>query len=94
MKEHKEAKTKTKSEAAKPIREHEPDSAGIDMGANEIWVAVPADRSDTPVRRFEGFTRDLMAIVQWLIQAAYAAWRWNRPESIGFRSIKCWRMLC
>jgi transposase len=68
MKEPKEAKAKTKSEVSKSIREHEPNAAGIDLAANEIWVAVPADRSDTPVRRFEGFTRDLMAIVQWLIE--------------------------
>jgi transposase len=68
MKEHKEAKAKTKSQTSKSIREPEPNAAGIDLAANEIWVAVPADRSDTPVRRFEGFTRDLIAIVQWLIQ--------------------------
>src|SRR5258708_32606199 len=68
MKEPKEAKAKTKSEVSKSIREHEPNAAGIDLAANEIWVAVPADRSSTAVRRFEGFTPDLMAIVEWLIQ--------------------------
>src|SRR5258708_7802899 len=26
-------------------------AAGIDIGAEEIWVAVPADRSATPIRR-------------------------------------------
>jgi hypothetical protein len=90
MKKHKQAEPKTKSEAIKALREQEPDSAGIDLGANEIWVAVPADRDQKPVRQFGAFTQDLMAIVQWLIQAEYAAWRWNRLESTGFRFFSCW----
>jgi hypothetical protein len=36
-----------------------PDAAGIDVGAHEILVAVPADRDQEPVRSFETFTRDL-----------------------------------
>jgi transposase len=67
MKEHKKTKGKTKSEAHKSIREHQPNAAGIDLGAEEIWVAVPADRDKDPVRRFEAFTQDLKAIVQWLV---------------------------
>src|SRR5215470_13540585 len=68
MKKHKQAEAKTKSEALKGLGEQEPDSAGIDLGANEIWVAVPADRDRNPVRQFGAFTRDLMTIVQWLVQ--------------------------
>src|SRR6516164_5020940 len=68
MKKHKQAKAKTKSEAPKPMAEQEPDAAGIDLGANEIWVAVPAERDQKPVRQFGAFTRDLVAIVQWLVQ--------------------------
>ena len=67
MKEHKKAKAKAKSQATKAIREHEPNAAGIDLGAEEIWVAVPAERDQNPVRRFEAFTQDLKAIVQWLV---------------------------
>jgi transposase len=67
MKEHKKAKAKTKSQTTKVLAEHQPNAAGIDLGAEEIWVAVPADRDQNPVRRFEAFTRDLMAIVQWLV---------------------------
>ena len=44
MKKHR--KTKTKSEASKPLHEPEPDAAGIDVGANEIWVAVAPDRTE------------------------------------------------
>jgi transposase len=61
-------KAKTKSEANKPIHEPDPNSAGIDMGAKEIWVAVPPDRAQNSVRKFDAFTRDLVAIVQWLVQ--------------------------
>jgi transposase len=68
MKEYKQAKIKTKSEASKPIREADPNSAGIDIGAEEIWVAVPPERAENSVRKFDAFTRDLVAIVQWLVQ--------------------------
>ncbi len=32
-----------------------PDAAGIDIGATEIYVAVPADRDTEPVRSFRPF---------------------------------------
>ena len=43
-----------------------PDAAGIDIGAEEIFVAVPADRDSQPVRRFPTFTQDLNALADWL----------------------------
>jgi transposase len=43
-----------------------PDAAGIDIGAEEIFVAVPADRNSEPVRRFATFTQDLNALADWL----------------------------
>jgi transposase len=67
MKEHKKRKAKTKSQATKVLREQEPNAAGIDLGAEEIWVAVPSERDQNPVRRFEAFTQDLNSIVQWLV---------------------------
>src|SRR5258708_39333581 len=67
MKEHKKAKAKTKSELSKAIRERETNAAGIDLGAEGIWVAVPADRDANAARRFEAFTLDLVAIVQSLV---------------------------
>jgi transposase len=90
MKKHKQAKAKTKSEAIKPIREHEPDSAGIDIGANEIWVAVPTDRDQKPVRQFGAFTRDLKAIVQWLVQLGV---RSVAMESTGVYWIPLYQLL-
>jgi transposase len=68
MKKHK--KTKPKPKATKPLHQQEPDAAGIDLGATEIWVAVGPDRSELPVRRFGAFTQDLNAIVRWLLECA------------------------
>ena len=41
-----------------------PDAAGIDIGATEIFVAVPADRATENVRSFPTFTQDLY--IAWL----------------------------
>jgi transposase len=43
-----------------------PDAAGLDIGASELFVAVPADRDPDPVRSFATFTRDLNALADWL----------------------------
>jgi len=45
-----------------------PDSAGIDIGATEIYVAVPGDRDPDPVRMFPTFTVDLNRLADWLQQ--------------------------
>ena len=39
----------------------QPNAAGIDIGAEEIFVAVPPERDAEPVRRFGTFTCDLKA---------------------------------
>jgi transposase len=43
-------------------------AAGIDIGATEIFVAVPADRAAEPVRCFPTFTVDLERLADWLQQ--------------------------
>jgi transposase len=43
-------------------------AAGIDVGANEHWVAVPRDRATQPVQRFHAFTADLHQLADWLEQ--------------------------
>jgi transposase len=43
-------------------------AAGIDVGAAEIWVAVPAERATPSVRVFETFTADLQCAAAWLIE--------------------------
>lgn len=46
-----------------------PHAAGIDIGASEHYVCVPADTvpaGQSPVRRFGAFTQDLDQLVEWL----------------------------
>lgn len=41
-------------------------AAGIDIGAEELYVAVPADRDEDSVQVFGSFTTDLYALADWL----------------------------
>ena len=43
-----------------------PHAAGLDIGSEEIWACVPADRDPQPVRSFGTFTPDLYALADWL----------------------------
>src|SRR5208337_3250698 len=45
-----------------------PNAAGIDIGATEIYVAVPGDRDPQPIRMFATFTQDLNQLADWLQQ--------------------------
>jgi transposase len=47
-----------------------PNAAGIDVGADALFVAVPADRDPEPIRSFPTFTRDLNALADWLQRCA------------------------
>ncbi len=61
-------KRRGKSKAAPIPPVVHPDAAGIDIGATEIFVAVPVDRDQSPVRSFQTFTQDLCALADWLQQ--------------------------
>lgn len=43
-----------------------PNAAGIDIGARELFVCVPSDRADQSVRRFGTKTPDLEELARWL----------------------------
>jgi len=43
-----------------------PNAAGVDVGATEIYIAVPVDRDPQPLRHFSTFTGDLQAAATWL----------------------------
>jgi transposase len=45
-----------------------PHAAGIDIGATEIFVAVPVDRAAEYVRSFPTFTQDLYALADGAFQ--------------------------
>lgn len=49
-----------------PVPVLEPNAAGVDIGATEIYIAVPWGRDVQPVRRFQTFTEDLTAAADWL----------------------------
>jgi transposase len=59
-------KTKARSLPSRPVLNS--NAAGIDVGATEIYVAVPEDRDPQPVRSFTTFTQDLLALADWLHQ--------------------------
>lgn len=62
------AKSKRNKRPNQPDRSvFEPNAAGIDIGAREIFVAVPPDRDPNPVRKCETFTGDLHQMAEWLV---------------------------
>lgn len=58
--------SKQKTVAMLPVLE--PDAAGIDIGATEVFVAVPSERDPKPIRCFKTFTVDLQKLADWLEQ--------------------------
>jgi hypothetical protein len=56
---HKGKKTKPTPEELPLVHPH---AAGIDVGAEEHWVCVPADRDVEPIQKFSAFTCDLYPI--------------------------------
>ena len=57
-------KTRKTDNAILPVMRS--NAAGIDIGATEIYVAVPADRDAENVRSFPTFTQDLYRLADWL----------------------------
>lgn len=45
-----------------------PNAAGIDIGNESHFVAIPPDRDATPVREFGSWTTDLQNMARWLIE--------------------------
>lgn len=43
-----------------------PNAAGLDIGSEEIWAAVPPERIAEPVRKFGTYTPDLHGLADWL----------------------------
>jgi transposase len=67
-----------------------PHAAGIDVGSEQILVAVPADRDAHPVRTFSTFTADLHALSAWLKQCRIKT---VAMESTGIYWIPLYEML-
>jgi transposase len=62
----KNRKNKGKGKSSGMLVTLEPNAGGVDIGAEEIYVAVPPDRDENPVRSFGSFTRDLYELADWL----------------------------
>lgn len=50
------------------LQQIQPNAAGIDVGAEEIYVCVPAGRDEEHVRSYATFTVDLQRLADWLVQ--------------------------
>lgn len=44
----------------------QPNAGGVDVGATELYAAVPPDRTEHAVRKFSTFTTGLYALAAWL----------------------------
>ena len=88
MKKHK--RLKTKSKATNPLHDPQPDAAGVDIAANEIWAAVPPERAEKSVRRFGAFTQELKELVKWLLDCGV---RSVAMESTGVYWIPLFQLL-
>lgn len=62
-KQKRQTKMKVQVNALEQINPH---AAGIDIGAQEIYVAVPPERDTDSVRSFPTFTADLRRLAEWL----------------------------
>ena len=68
----------------------EPNAAGIDVGATEIFVAVPADRDPEPIRCFPTFTVDLERLADWLDVYKRQVDRRSAETNLAFDSGSTW----
>src|SRR6185436_2229294 len=59
-------KTNAQKSSAPALPAFHPHAAGIDVGARQLYVAVPPQADPRPVRTFATFTEDLLALRDWL----------------------------
>ncbi len=64
-------RTRQRTEATHAV--FQPKAAGIDIGASEIYMAVPADRDEYPVRKSGTCTGDLHQTAEWLVSCDITA---------------------
>jgi transposase len=68
----------------------EPNAAGIDVGAREMFVAVPPGRDEHPVQVFATFTEDLERLADWILQCGVTT---VAMESTGVYCIPLYEIL-
>lgn len=79
-----------RAKPAKGLSHVHHDAAGIDIGATEHYVAVPAGRDEVCVRSFGTFTADLYGLADWLQQCGV---RTVAMESTGIYWIPLFEVL-
>jgi transposase len=67
-----------------------PNAAGIDIGSDSHWVAVPQGRAEVPVREFRSFTADLDRLADWLTACGVTT---VAMESTGFYWVPLYDLL-
>jgi transposase len=72
------------------LKQINPNAAGVDVGAAELYVCVPEDRTPAPVRVFQTFTSDLQEIAAWLKQCGVTS---VAMESTGIYWIPLYEVL-
>jgi transposase len=66
--ENQQRKHRSSRTRSAPLEQINFNAAGIDVGSDAHWVAVPQDRDEQPVQCFGAFTADLYALAAWLRQ--------------------------
>lgn len=59
-------KNKRKKVKVESLKQLNLNAAGLDIGAAEIYAAVPEEQTEESVRKFDTFTADLNALAEWL----------------------------
>jgi transposase len=88
---HKKQKRASQGGAVPSLSCIEPNAAGIDVGATEIFVAVPPDRHPSPVRSFETFTEDLQLLKNWLQQCGITTVAMESTGVYWIPGFRCFR---
>jgi len=81
---------KTARKPQGPLERLNARAAGIDIGAHEHYVAIPADLDEQPVRTFGCFTPDLHEMARWLKERGIET---VAMESTGVYWIPVYRVL-
>jgi hypothetical protein len=68
----------------------EPNAAGVDVGATEVFVAVAPDRDPQPIRNSPTFTVDLYRLADGLRECRIETVAMNPQAYIGFLASRFW----
>ena len=66
-------------------------AAGVDVGAEEHWAAVPACDDAPPVRRFGAGTAALEALADWLWDGGITTVALESTGVYGILCLRCWK---